>query len=70
MTRWEHLAIDLNNVPRKNDDLSLLRQLGQDRWELVAIAPNQVAYFKRRIEEPLPLKPRSKRNTAPPVGSE
>jgi hypothetical protein len=52
MPRWEHLTIDLNNVPAKSSDIALLDQLGQERWELVTIAPNRVAYLKRMVEKP------------------
>jgi hypothetical protein len=43
--------IDLNNVPRKSDDIDLLMDAGNDGWELIAITPNNIAYMKRRLED-------------------
>jgi hypothetical protein len=56
MPRWEHLTIDLNNVPTKSSDVALLDELGHERWELVTITPNKVAYLKQMVEEPAPKK--------------
>jgi hypothetical protein len=47
MPKWVHMIVDLNNVPAKSSDVALLAELGQERWELVVIAPNKVAYLKR-----------------------
>ena len=52
MPQWEHLTVDLNNVPPKANDIDLLDDLGQERWEHVIITPNKMAYLKRRTEEP------------------
>lgn len=52
MTQWEYRKIDLSNVPRKVDDVDLLTDAGRDGWELVGITSNNIAYFKRQLEEP------------------
>jgi hypothetical protein len=52
MPQWEHSKIDLNNVPRRTDDIDLLNDAGHKGWELVTITPNSIAYFKRLIAEP------------------
>lgn len=54
MSTWEYRKIDLNEVPRKMDDLDLLNQAGEDGWELVGITPNSVAYLKRVVDDVLP----------------
>ena len=52
MPQWEHRKIDLNNVPRKTDDIDLLNDVGDQGWELVTITTNSMAYFKRQLEDP------------------
>ena len=52
MPQWEHRKIDLNNVPRKSDDIDLLNDAGDQGWELVTITTNSIAYFKRQLEVP------------------
>jgi hypothetical protein len=52
MPQWEHSKIDLNNVPRKSEDIDLLNDAGDQGWELVTITTNNIAYFKRRLDEP------------------
>jgi len=52
MPQWEYSKIDLNNVPAKSNDLDALDDAGKDGWELVAITANNVAYFKRALEDP------------------
>jgi hypothetical protein len=49
---WEYRKIVLNEHHRKSDDIDLLCELGADRWELVTITPNNIAYLKRELEEP------------------
>jgi DNA-binding protein H-NS len=52
---WEYRKIVLNEHHRKGDDIDLLCELGADRWELVTITPNNIAYLKRReAEDPRP----------------
>jgi hypothetical protein len=50
MSQWEHRKIDLNNAPRKADDIDLLNDAGNDGWELIVITPNNIAYMKRELE--------------------
>ena len=58
MTEWEYRKIDLNQLPRKTDDIDSLCDAGEEGWELVAILTNNVAYLKREVEdsvqEPIP----------------
>ena len=48
MTEWKYRKIDLNQLPRKTDEIYALCDAGEERWELVAILANNVAYLKRR----------------------
>ena len=52
MMRWEYRKIDLNDVPRKVDDIDVLLDSGKDGWELVAVTTNNIAYLKRQLEDP------------------
>jgi hypothetical protein len=45
---WEYRKIDLNQLPRKTEDIDLLCEAGLDGWEVVAILENNVAYLKRQ----------------------
>jgi hypothetical protein len=65
MPQWEHRKIDLNNVPRKADDIDLLNEAGDQGWELVTISTNSIAYFKRQLEDPAPA-PAARRKAATP----
>jgi hypothetical protein len=47
---WEYRKIDLNQLPRKTDDIDLLCDAGEEGWELVAILTNNVAYLKRELD--------------------
>ena len=51
MPRWEYHRIYLIDVPARMDEIDLLNAAGKDRWELVAITRNSVAYMKRQIPE-------------------
>jgi hypothetical protein len=68
MPQWEHLTVDLNNVPTKSSDIELLDTLGQERWELVTITPNKVAYLKRMVEVPAAPKKRTTRTPGAAAG--
>jgi hypothetical protein len=50
MHEWEYREVDLNDLPRKTEDIDLLNTAGNERWEVVAIMPNNIAYLKRQIE--------------------
>jgi H-NS histone family len=52
---WEYRKINLNEVPRRRDEIDVLCDAGEEGWELVAILPNNVAYFKREIVEEAPV---------------
>ena len=54
MPQWNYRKINLNDVPRKSDDIDLLMDAGEQGWELIAITPNNIAYLKRLIENPAP----------------
>jgi hypothetical protein len=47
---WEYRKIYLNDHPRRGNDIELLCEAGEAGWELVAIAPHNVAYLKRAVE--------------------
>ena len=68
MADWTYRKIDLNDLPRKRDDIDALNDAGLEGWELVAILPNNVALLKRQLEDlPLaqPQQVRSPRRKAP-----
>jgi len=48
---WEYHKINLNELPRKRNEIDALRDAGEDGWELITILPNNIAYFKREIVE-------------------
>jgi hypothetical protein len=49
---WEYRKIPLNEHPRSGDDIGVLCDAGENRWELVTILSNNVAYLKRPRGEP------------------
>ena len=61
MPEWEYRTLDLNDLPRKTEALDVLNDAGEVGWELVTIAPNQIAYLKRLVAKrrarPAPTKP-------------
>ena len=63
MPRWEYSKINLNEVPRKTEDIDLLNEAGEAGWELIGITSNNVAFLKRLIEEP--AKPARRRANEP-----
>jgi hypothetical protein len=63
MPQWEYQKLNLNDTPRKTDEIDVLNDAGQDGWELVAITPNNVAILKRPVEQPSPAKSASRRST-------
>jgi hypothetical protein len=56
MAQWEYSKLDLNDAPRKTDDIDLLNDAGKDGWELVGILSNNVAYLKRQVGAPAPAR--------------
>jgi hypothetical protein len=61
MPEWEYSKIDLNDLPRKAEDVDLLNDVGAQGWEIIAITSNNIAYLKRQIGKPT----RSSRSPAP-----
>ena len=64
MRQWDYRKIDLNDLPRRSVDIDLLNAAGENGWELVAIAANSIAYFKRELTPPAPA--RSKTTSSRP----
>jgi hypothetical protein len=52
MQEWEYSTINLNEVPRRTDDIDVLNDAGKEGWELVTITTNNIAFLKRLIDEP------------------
>ena len=48
-SEWEYRKIDLNQVPRKTNEVDVLCDAGEDGWELVTILQNNIAYLKREV---------------------
>jgi hypothetical protein len=72
MITWEYDKFDLNNVPRKTEDIDLLDDAGKGGWELVHIASNGIAYLKRRTMEEVAAKAVTRkqvRRTAAPASA-
>ena len=51
---WEYRKINLNDLPRRRDEVDALCDAGGDGWELVTILPNNIAYLKREVAELAP----------------
>jgi hypothetical protein len=56
MRQWDYRKINLNDLPRRSVDIDLLNAAGENGWELVAIAANGIAYFKRELTPPAPAR--------------
>jgi hypothetical protein len=52
MPQWEYRRLDLNDAPRRSDDIEVLNRAGSEGWELVSVTNNGIAYVKRPIPEP------------------
>jgi hypothetical protein len=50
MPQWQYSTVNLDDPNDSRCDL--LNKLGADGWELVVIAPNNIAYLKRQITDP------------------
>jgi DNA-binding protein H-NS len=49
MRTWEYKKIALNELKRGEDEIDLLCDAGEERWELVAVLKNGIAYLKREV---------------------
>lgn len=47
--KWQYTKISLNETARREDELDLLLDAGEEGWELVTITPNNIAYLKRPV---------------------
>ena len=59
MREWEYYKLDLSDVPRRGDEMSLLNRFGKEGWELVSVTEHGIAYLKREIVEPVKSRRRS-----------
>jgi hypothetical protein len=50
MQEWEYSKVDLNDLPRRVEDIDLLNDAGAEGWEVIMITPNRIANLKRQIE--------------------
>ena len=51
MPHWQYRKINLNDLPRKIDDIDMLNDAGANGWELLTIIANNFAYLKRQVED-------------------
>jgi len=47
---WQYLKINLNELPRRADEMDVLCKAGEEGWELTTVLPNNVAYLKREYD--------------------
>ena len=59
MRRLECRKVDLNDLPRRSLEIDALNDAGDNGWELVAITPNAIAYFKRELTPAAPARRKS-----------
>jgi hypothetical protein len=52
MTCWQYLKINLADLSLGTDEVTVLNAAGAQRWELMSIASNNVAYLRRPLDEP------------------
>lgn len=57
MVEWEYTKINLNELPRRTEDIDLLNDVGRSGWELIAITSNNLAYLKRKLAKQVQSKP-------------
>ena len=70
MHQWEYQKLNLNDLPRKADDIDLLNDAGKDGWDLVAITANSVAILKREVPQTAPSKSTVRRARTPASANE
>jgi hypothetical protein len=61
MHEWEYRKVDLNDLPRRTEDIDVLNGAGAEGWEVITITPNRIAYLKRQVERPMPTPQRASR---------
>ena len=49
MPQWVYLRLDLNDAPRRGDEVDILNKAGSEGWVLVSVTGQRVAYLKREI---------------------
>jgi hypothetical protein len=52
LPQWSYRNINLNDLPRRTEDIDVLTDAGDEGWELITITPNNIACLKRPIEGP------------------
>jgi hypothetical protein len=56
MRQWEYLRVDLNDTPRRGEEVEVLNRAGSEGWELVTVTSNGVAILKREVAPAQPKK--------------
>jgi hypothetical protein len=64
MVEWEYITISLNDIPFKPGVIEVLNDAGKERWELVAVSSNNIAYLKRQVG-PAPAAATRRRTVVP-----
>jgi hypothetical protein len=67
MPQWEYEKLDLNDTPRRGNEIDILNEAGQNGWELVAITPNNIAILKRAVPQRASAKSTPRRAATPRV---
>jgi hypothetical protein len=63
MSQWQYCTINLCDLPRGTDEIDLLNDAGEEGWQSVGIAANNIAYLKRQLARPVALSARSPRQS-------
>ena len=64
MPEWEYSRVNLNEVPRRTDDIVVLNDAGKEGWELVTVTANNIAFLKRQVGEPARTPPARRKAVA------
>jgi hypothetical protein len=49
---WQYCKIDLNDLPRRTEDVDRLNDAGSEGWEAITITSNRIAYLMRQVARP------------------